>query len=138
LFFGIFNFWLRHMSRFRLDSVCTKHVDKSAQHGRVDFSCFVNFKLNSYYISALHYIFVAFDIYVRSTARHAIHLQFDISANALGIRAVQSPKCTFWCDSEKIYRDDWRDCALIKHCKLVLGLQKKRFKLFFLLKTCVC
>jgi hypothetical protein len=29
----------------------------------------------------------------RSTARHAIHLQFDISANAFEIRAVQSPKC---------------------------------------------
>jgi hypothetical protein len=30
--------------------------------------------------------------YVRSTARHAIHVQFDISANAIIIRAVQSPK----------------------------------------------
>jgi hypothetical protein len=30
---------------------------------------------------------------VRSTARHAIHLQFDISANALEIKAVQSQKC---------------------------------------------
>jgi hypothetical protein len=30
---------------------------------------------------------------VQSTARHAIHLQFDIIANALEIRAVQSPKC---------------------------------------------
>jgi hypothetical protein len=32
-------------------------------------------------------------IQVRSTARHAIHLRFGISANALEIRAVQSPKC---------------------------------------------
>jgi hypothetical protein len=32
-------------------------------------------------------------VYVRSTAHHAIRLQFYISANALKIRAVQSPKC---------------------------------------------
>jgi hypothetical protein len=32
-------------------------------------------------------------IKIQSTARQAIHLQFDISANALEIRAVQSPKC---------------------------------------------
>jgi hypothetical protein len=31
--------------------------------------------------------------YVRSTSRYAIHLQFNISANALEIRALQSPKC---------------------------------------------
>jgi hypothetical protein len=31
-------------------------------------------------------------VYVRSTARHAIHLQLDISANAVGIRVLQSPK----------------------------------------------
>jgi hypothetical protein len=31
--------------------------------------------------------------YVRSTARHAIHFQFDVSANVLEIRAVQSPIC---------------------------------------------
>jgi hypothetical protein len=30
---------------------------------------------------------------VRSTARHAVHLQFDISANAFEIRALQSLKC---------------------------------------------
>jgi hypothetical protein len=34
---------------------------------------------------------------VRSTASHAIHLQFDISANALDINAVLSPKCIVWC-----------------------------------------
>jgi hypothetical protein len=34
---------------------------------------------------------------VRSTARYAIHLQFDISATALEIRAVRSPKCIVWC-----------------------------------------
>jgi hypothetical protein len=34
--------------------------------------------------------------YVRSTARHAIHLQFDISANSLEIRAVQIIKCLVW------------------------------------------
>jgi hypothetical protein len=32
---------------------------------------------------------------VRSTRRHTIHLQFDISANGLEIRAVQTPKYTF-------------------------------------------
>jgi hypothetical protein len=31
---------------------------------------------------------------VRSTARHAKHMQLDISANALVIRAVQRPKYT--------------------------------------------
>jgi hypothetical protein len=31
--------------------------------------------------------------YVWSTSRHAIHFQFEISANALAIRALQSPKC---------------------------------------------
>jgi hypothetical protein len=30
---------------------------------------------------------------VQSTARLTIHLQLDIGANALVIRAVQSPKC---------------------------------------------
>jgi hypothetical protein len=30
--------------------------------------------------------------HVRSTARHALHLQYDFSINALEIRAVQSPK----------------------------------------------
>jgi hypothetical protein len=30
---------------------------------------------------------------VRSTARNAYHLQFDISANALEARAVKSPLC---------------------------------------------
>jgi phosphate uptake regulator len=30
---------------------------------------------------------------VRSTARHAIHLQLDISAYALELRAVQTQKC---------------------------------------------
>jgi hypothetical protein len=33
---------------------------------------------------------------IRSTARHAIHMQFDIITNVLEIRAVQSPKCIFW------------------------------------------
>jgi hypothetical protein len=31
-------------------------------------------------------------VLVHSTARHAIHSQFDISANTVEIRAVQSPK----------------------------------------------
>jgi hypothetical protein len=31
--------------------------------------------------------------YVQSTARHAIELQFDISANALEIRVLKIPKC---------------------------------------------
>jgi hypothetical protein len=31
--------------------------------------------------------------HVRSTARHTIRLQFDISANGFEIRAIQSPKC---------------------------------------------
>jgi hypothetical protein len=37
---------------------------------------------------------------VRSTARHAIHLQFDISTNTLVIRAVQSPKCIVRCAAD--------------------------------------
>jgi hypothetical protein len=32
-------------------------------------------------------------VQVRSTVRHTIQLQFDISANALEIRALQTPKC---------------------------------------------
>jgi hypothetical protein len=32
--------------------------------------------------------------FVRSTARHAIHLQFDISAIVLEIRAAESSECT--------------------------------------------
>jgi hypothetical protein len=36
-------------------------------------------------------------MYVRSTLRLATHLQFNISANALEIRAVQSPKRIVWC-----------------------------------------
>jgi hypothetical protein len=31
--------------------------------------------------------------FVRSTARHIIHLQFDISAYSLKLKTVQSPKC---------------------------------------------
>jgi hypothetical protein len=42
-----------------------------------------NFRLSTFFVCAQ----------VRSTACHAILLQFDISANALEIRAVQSPKC---------------------------------------------
>jgi hypothetical protein len=34
---------------------------------------------------------------VRSTARHTIHLQFDISPNFLEIKAVHRPKCIVWC-----------------------------------------
>jgi hypothetical protein len=34
---------------------------------------------------------------VRSTARHAIHLQIDISTKALEIRSVQGLKCIVWC-----------------------------------------
>jgi hypothetical protein len=30
---------------------------------------------------------------VQTTARHAIHLQYDISTNALDIRTLQSPNC---------------------------------------------
>jgi hypothetical protein len=33
--------------------------------------------------------------YIRSTARRVIHLQFDISAITLEIRAAQSPKCIY-------------------------------------------
>jgi hypothetical protein len=36
-------------------------------------------------------------VYVRSTARLAIHLQFNLSANSLVIRALQSAKCMVWC-----------------------------------------
>jgi hypothetical protein len=38
--------------------------------------------------------------YVRSTAHQAIHWQFNISANALVIRATQSPKCIVRCAVE--------------------------------------
>jgi hypothetical protein len=34
---------------------------------------------------------------VRSTAPHVIHMQFDISAYAAEIGAVQSPKYIVWC-----------------------------------------
>jgi hypothetical protein len=33
---------------------------------------------------------------VRSTSRHAIHLQLNISTRALEIRELQSPKCNIW------------------------------------------
>jgi hypothetical protein len=33
---------------------------------------------------------------LRLTSRHGIHLQSDISVNALVIRAVQSQKCIVW------------------------------------------
>jgi hypothetical protein len=36
---------------------------------------------------------LALYISVQSTARHAIHLQFDNSPNALEIRVIQSLKC---------------------------------------------
>jgi hypothetical protein len=35
-------------------------------------------------------------VMVQSTARNTIHLQFNISAIALDIRAVQSPRCIVW------------------------------------------
>jgi hypothetical protein len=51
----------------------------------------------------LYYIWTSYDFIVQSTARHAIHLQFFISANALEIRAVQSPKCIVWCAEDCTY-----------------------------------
>jgi hypothetical protein len=39
-----------------------------------------------------NYWFISIDPWY-GTARQAIHLQFDINANALEIRTVQSPKC---------------------------------------------
>jgi hypothetical protein len=40
-------------------------------------------------------------IYIQASkvraARHAIHLQFDISANTLVIKAIRSPKWIVWC-----------------------------------------
>jgi hypothetical protein len=36
-------------------------------------------------------------ICIRSKARHAMHFQLDVSANALEIKAVQSLKCIIWC-----------------------------------------
>jgi hypothetical protein len=45
-------------------------------------------------IPSLHVLFSQQKVsYLRSTAHHAIHLQFDISSNAREIRAVQSPQC---------------------------------------------
>jgi hypothetical protein len=44
-------------------------------------------------ISLKLFLWIAKGPVVRPTARHAIHLPFDISANALEIRAVQSLKC---------------------------------------------
>jgi hypothetical protein len=40
---------------------------------------------------------------VRSTARHAIHLQFDIRSNSFRIRAVQNPKCIVGCAFDCTY-----------------------------------
>jgi hypothetical protein len=42
-------------------------------------------------------LFLPLTINVRSTACHAIQLQFNISANTVEKRAVQSPKCIVWC-----------------------------------------
>jgi hypothetical protein len=50
--------------------------------------CF-GYAVTSVYQSSID---LQFCMYVRSTARHSIHLQFDISANCLEISAVQSPK----------------------------------------------
>jgi hypothetical protein len=41
---------------------------------------------------------------VRPTAGWRIHLQFDISANTLAIRAVQISKCIVWCAVECTYK----------------------------------
>jgi hypothetical protein len=38
-----------------------------------------------------------------STASNATHLQFDISANALEIRALQSPMCIIRCAADCTY-----------------------------------
>jgi hypothetical protein len=57
---------------------------------------------------------------VRSTARHATHLQFDINANALEIRAVHSPNCIVWCDV---------DCTLLG--KGLNSLHKLEYSLWF-------
>jgi hypothetical protein len=40
---------------------------------------------------------------VWSTARYTIHLQFDISAIAFEIRAVESSKCVVWCAVDCTY-----------------------------------
>jgi hypothetical protein len=38
-----------------------------------------------------------FYAYVRSTTHLTIHLQFDLSANVLVIKAIQGPKCLMCC-----------------------------------------
>jgi hypothetical protein len=43
--------------------------------------------------TSLHFVIPSYVGEVRSTARHALHFQFDIIANALEIRLVKSPKC---------------------------------------------
>jgi hypothetical protein len=48
-------------------------------------------------LSALQILQTQKFMVVQSTARHAVHLRFVISSNALEIRAVQSPKCMIWC-----------------------------------------
>jgi hypothetical protein len=49
------------------------------------------------------YNFIFVWLMVQSTARHAIHLQFDISATAFEIRAVKSAKCIVWCAVDCTY-----------------------------------
>jgi hypothetical protein len=49
---------------------------------------------------------------IQTTARHAIHLQFDINANALEIRAAQSPKCIIRCAVD--FTLEQKECGFIK------------------------
>jgi hypothetical protein len=67
---------------------------------------------------------------VRSTARHALHLQFDISANALDIRVVQSPKCIVWCAVDCTYRTFNKTKAQLQtnwKAKMLLNVSQKGF-----------
>jgi hypothetical protein len=79
----------RKKVRYRRDGYCWK----KRKDGKTTREDHMKLKVQGTEVSVNHRISIPTYAIVRSTARHAIHLQIDISANSLGIRAVQIPKC---------------------------------------------
>jgi hypothetical protein len=70
--------------------------------------------------------------YVRSTARSAIHWLFDISAKALEIWAVKSPKCIVWCAVDCTYGQQHdRLIITVKYCQSNIYGEVNRVKKYW-------
>jgi hypothetical protein len=83
------NSYLGHIPNVRLLVVADLKID--------NINVLYHLTMHEQLLSIIYYIIkkkMGYSLYnVRSTARHAKHLQLNISANALEIRAIQRTKC---------------------------------------------